>query len=115
MVFWKKLLSSRKRKPVDYYQEAKELFDDKKFHDALTSFRLALKEAPGDPLVLQEIAMCYTRVGMNEEAVQPYQHVLQKTPGAAGAPPGGRGGQGGRGGEARSPPLMTLLLQTDLT
>ena len=83
MVFWKKLLSSRKRKPVDYYQEAKELFDDKKFHDALTSFRLALKEAPGDPLVLQEIAMCYTRVGMNEEAVKTYQHVLQKTPGAA--------------------------------
>ena len=85
MVFWKKLLSSRKRKPVDYYQEAKELFDDKKFHDALTSFRLALKEAPGDPLVLQEIAMCYTRVGMNEEAVKTYQHVLQKTPGVAGA------------------------------
>jgi len=44
-----------------------------------------LKEAPGDPLVLQEIAMCYTRVGMNEEAVKTYQHVLQKTPGAAGA------------------------------
>ena len=85
MAFWKKLLGSTKRKPVDYYREGKELFDDKKFHEALTSFQLALKEAPGDAFVLQEIAMCYTRVGMNEEAVKTYQHVLQKNPQAVGA------------------------------
>ena len=85
MAFWKKLLGSTNRKPVDYYREGKELFDNNKFHEALTSFRLALKEAPGDALVLQEIAMCYTRIGMTEEAVKTYQHVLQKNPRAVGA------------------------------
>ena len=56
-----------------------------KFHEALTSFRLALKESPGDPVVLQQIAIAYTRIGMTDEAAKTYRHVLQKDPGAAGA------------------------------
>lgn len=85
MAFWKKLLGSDDPKPVDYYREGKELFEAGKFHEALTSFRLALKESPGDAVILQEIAMCYTRIGMNEEAAKTYRHVLQKDPRAAGA------------------------------
>jgi tetratricopeptide (TPR) repeat protein len=85
MAFWKKLLGGDSPKPVDYYQEGKELFTAGKFHEALTSFRLALKASPGDILVLQEIAMCYTRIGMTEEAAKTYRHVLQKDPNAAGA------------------------------
>ena len=85
MTFWKKLLGSSAPRPVDYYHEGKALFEDRKFHEALTSFRLALKASPGDPIVLQEIAMCYTRIGMNEEAAKTYRHVLQKDPTAAGA------------------------------
>ena len=54
-------------------------------HEALTSFRLALKESPGDPSVLQQIAISYTRIGMTEEAEKTYRHVLRKSPDAAGA------------------------------
>jgi tetratricopeptide (TPR) repeat protein len=85
MSFWKKLLGSDAPKPVDYYEEGKELFTAGKFHEALTSFRLALKALPGDVVVLQEIAMCYTRIGMSEEAAKTYRHVLQKDPDSAGA------------------------------
>jgi tetratricopeptide (TPR) repeat protein len=85
MAFWKKLLGSDGPKPIDYYEEGKDLFTAGKFHEALTSFRLALKASPGDVVVLQEIAMCYTRIGMTEEAAKTYRHVLQKDPEAAGA------------------------------
>jgi tetratricopeptide (TPR) repeat protein len=84
MAFWKKILGSDGPKPIDYYEEGKDLFAAGKFHEALTSFRLALKASPGDVLVLQEIAMCYTRIGMTEEAAKTYRHVLQKDPDAAG-------------------------------
>jgi len=85
MAFWKKLLGNDQPKPVDYYDEGAELLAASKFHEALTSFRLALKESPGDAVVLQQIAICYTRIGMTEEAAKTYRHVLQKKPDAAGA------------------------------
>lgn len=86
MGWWKKLVgrpggSGR----IDYYDEGLALMDEGKFHEALTSFRLALKEAPGDGVVLQQIAIAYTRIGMTEEAAKTYRHVLQKNPTAAGA------------------------------
>ena len=85
MAFWKKLLGEDGPRSVDYYQEGVDLLTGGKFHEALTSFRLALKESPGDPVVLQQIAICYTRIGMTEEAAKTYRHVLQKNPRASGA------------------------------
>ena len=85
MAFWKKILGNEEPQPVDYYSEGTDLLAAGKFHEALTSFRLALKESPGDAVVLQQIAICYTRIGMVEEAAKTYRHVLQKNPGAAGA------------------------------
>ena len=85
MAFWKKLLGDDGPRSVDYYQEGADLLADSKFHEALTSFRLALKESPGDAIVLQQIAICYTRIGMTVEAAKTYRHVLQKDPGASGA------------------------------
>lgn len=70
---------------VNYYEEGTDLLREGKYHEALTSFRLALKESPGDPVVLQQIAICYTRIGMTDEAAKTYRHVLQKDPTAAGA------------------------------
>ncbi len=70
---------------MDYYREGLDLLSEGKYHEALTSFRLALKEAPGDTVVLQQIAIAYTRIGMTEEASKTYRHVLQKDPTAAGA------------------------------
>lgn len=85
MAFWKKLFSEDDPDRIDYYREGEDLLASGKVHEALTSFRLALKESPGDPVVLQKIAMCYTRIGMVEEAAKTYRHVLQKDPGSAGA------------------------------
>ncbi len=85
MAFWKKLFRDDDLDRVDYYREGEELLAAGKVHEALTSFRLALKETPGDPVVLQQIAVCYTRIGMVEEAAKTYRHVLQKAPSAAGA------------------------------
>lgn len=85
MTFWKKLFGGDDPGRVDYYREGVALLQDGKFHEALTSFRLALKESPGDPVVLQQIAICYTRIGMTDEAAKTYKHVLQKNPSASGA------------------------------
>lgn len=85
MAFFKKLFGGDRHSRIDYYNEGVELLTDGKFHEALTSLRLALKESPGDPVVLQQIAICYTRIGMTDEAAKTYKHVLQKDPGAAGA------------------------------
>jgi tetratricopeptide (TPR) repeat protein len=85
MAFWKKILGSEEAHPVDYYDEGVGLLTDGKFHEALTSFRLALKESPGDAIVLQQIAICYTRIGMVDEAAKTYRHVLQKNPASSGA------------------------------
>lgn len=86
MAWWKKLFGGWDDvEKVDYYREGLALLEEEKFHEALTSFRLALKESPGDAVVLQQIAIAYTRIGMSEEAIKTYRHVLQKDPGAAGA------------------------------
>lgn len=85
MTWWNKLFGSGSSGQVDYYQEGVELLADGKYHEALTSFRLALKEAPGDPVVLQQIAIAYTRIGMTDEAAKTYRHVLQKNPSSSGA------------------------------
>jgi len=86
MSVWKKLFSGDDQDgKVDYYEEGMELLSDGKFHEALTSLRLALKEHPGDPVVLQQIAIAYTRIGMTDEAAKTYRHVLQKDPRASGA------------------------------
>jgi Flp pilus assembly protein TadD len=86
MAWWNKIFgSSGGSGRVDYYEEGLDLLSEGKYHEALTSFRLALKESPGDTVVLQQIAIAYTRIGMSEEAIKTYRHVLQKEPGAAGA------------------------------
>jgi predicted Zn-dependent protease len=86
MSVWKKLFGGRDDQGrIDYYGEGTDLLGEGKFHEALTSLRLALKENPGDPVVLQQIAIAYTRIGMTDEAAKTYRHVLQKDPKAAGA------------------------------
>lgn len=86
MAWWKKLFGDHSEvERVDYYREGLDLLAAEKYHDALTSFRLALRESPGDVGVLQQIAIAYTRVGMTDEAAKTYRHVLQKDPSLAGA------------------------------
>lgn len=86
MSWWNKILGGEPdHEKVDYYEEGLALLREGKFHDALTSFRLALREAPGDVVVLQQIAIAYTRIGMADEAVRTYRSVLEKDPSSPGA------------------------------
>jgi tetratricopeptide (TPR) repeat protein len=85
MSWLNKIFGSDETSRVDYYDEGLSLLSEGKFHEALTSFRLALKEHPGDPVILQQIAISYTRIGMTDEAAKTYRHVLNKDPVASGA------------------------------
>ena len=70
---------------VDYYREGVELLRAGRYHEALTSFRLAERETPGDLAIQQQIAITYTRIGMTDEARKTYESVLAKDPTASGA------------------------------
>lgn len=70
---------------VDYYREGVELLQAGRYHEALTSFRLAQRKAPGDVAVEQQIAITYTRIGMTDEAKKTYEAVLEREPEASGA------------------------------
>jgi Flp pilus assembly protein TadD len=84
MGIWKKLFGSDDS-AVDYYREGVELLNTGKYHEALTSFRLAQRESPQDSAVLQQIAIAYTRIGMTDEAIKTYRTVLANQPGTASA------------------------------
>jgi tetratricopeptide (TPR) repeat protein len=85
MGLWKKLFSNETQDRVDYYEEGLQLMAVGKHHEALTSFRLALRDDPRDPTVLQQIAITYTRIGMTDEAIKTYRTVLEQDPDATGA------------------------------
>lgn len=69
----------------DYYGEGLELAGQERFHEALTSFRLALRERPADVAVLEQMGIVYTRMGVTDEAIKMYQRALEKDPSSAGA------------------------------
>ena len=86
MSWWKKILGGDlESERVDYYQEGLALLQDGRFHEALISLRLMLKENPKDLAALQQIAIAYTRIGLTAEAVKTYRDVLEWDPSAAGA------------------------------
>lgn len=85
MGFWKKIFNGESDVEVDYYGEGVELLNAGKYHEALTSFRLALRQTPNDPAVLQQMAITYTRIGMTDEAIKTYRTVLARHGRAAGA------------------------------
>lgn len=88
MAWWRNIISggseSSSDRP-DYYAEGSDLLRQEKYHEALTSFRLALREDPGDTDVLQQIAVAYTLIGMTDEAARTYRRVLELKPHASGA------------------------------
>ncbi len=88
MSWWSKVLSGRSDiEPAtpNYFREGTELLAQGHFTDALTSFRLALREEPDNVDALQQIAITYTRVGMLEEAVRNYRRAIELDPAACGA------------------------------
>ena len=86
MSWWSSLFrDDDNRRGVDYYTEGVQLLRAGAYHEAVTSFRLALRETPNDLAVLQQIAIAYTRIGMTEEAARMYRTVLQQDPESSGA------------------------------
>lgn len=75
--------SSPKR--LDYLREALVLERQGDYDAALTSYRLALRDAPNDLKVLQNMAIAYSRVGRMDEAVRSYRRALELDPDLAGA------------------------------
>lgn len=69
----------------NYLAEAIELEARGDYANALTSYRLALRERPDDPKVLQNIAIAFSKTGQPEEAIRHYRRALEIEPSLAGA------------------------------
>jgi tetratricopeptide (TPR) repeat protein len=87
MTWWKFWDDARDRgdERPDYYEEGVHLARQERYHDALTSFRLALKETPDDVAAIEQIAVLNTRIGLSDEAVKMYERALELSPDSASA------------------------------
>ena len=70
---------------LDYLNEALALERQGDFDAALTSYRLALRDHPNDPRILQNMAIAFSRTGRLEEAVRAYRRALELDPLLSGA------------------------------
>jgi Flp pilus assembly protein TadD len=70
---------------LDYLNEALALERQGDFDAALTSYRLALRDHPNDPRILQNMAIAFSRTGRLEEAVRAYTKALELDPQLSGA------------------------------
>lgn len=88
MTWWRRLVggsSGRDSKQPDFLAEALDLESRGDYANALTSYRLALRERPDDLGVLQNIAIAFSKTGQPEEAIRTYRRALQIDPDLAGA------------------------------
>ena len=70
---------------LDYLNEALGLERQGDFDAALTSYRLALRDHPNDPRILQNMAIAFSRTGRLAEAVSAYRRALELDPELSGA------------------------------
>ncbi len=90
MRFWNRLFGRGPRgalKPqrLDYLNEALALERQGDYDAALTSYRLAMRDHPGDPRVLQNMAIAFTKTQRHDEAIRYYRRSLEIDPTLAGA------------------------------
>jgi Flp pilus assembly protein TadD len=89
MSWWSRLLGGKSKsnnaRRVDYLNEAIALERQGDLDAALTSYRLALRENPSDPGILQNIAIAYSRTGRPEDAIRAYRRALEVAPEQVGA------------------------------
>lgn len=90
MSWWKRLTGGgeenrQSSRSVDFLAEALDLEKRGNYADALTSYRLALREKPDDLQVLQNMAIAFSRTAQPEEAIRSYRRALQIDPELAGA------------------------------
>ena len=70
---------------LDYLNEALALERQGDFDAALTSYRLALRDHPNDPRILQNMAIAFSRTGRMDEAIGAYRRALELEPELSGA------------------------------
>ncbi len=77
--------SDLKPQRLDYLNEALALERQGDYDAALTSYRLALRDHPNDPKILQNMAIAYSRTHRLEDAVRCYRRALELAPELSGA------------------------------
>lgn len=70
---------------LDYLNEALALERQGDYDAAITSYRLALRDHPNEPRILQNVAICFSRIGNHEEAIRQYRKALDADRTLAGA------------------------------
>jgi Flp pilus assembly protein TadD len=70
---------------LDYLNEALALERQGDYDAAITSYRLALRDHPNDPRILQNLAIAFSRTGHTEDAVRHYRKALDADATLAGA------------------------------
>jgi tetratricopeptide (TPR) repeat protein len=90
MSWWSRLLGGKsddelKPQRLDYLSEALALERQGDYDAALTSYRLALRDQPNDPKVLQNMAIAFSKTGRLDEAVRCYRRALDLEPRLSGA------------------------------
>ena len=90
MSWWSRLVGGKSKsdlKPqrLDYLNEALALERQGDYEAALTSYRLALRDHPNDPKILQNMAIAYSRTARLEDAIRCYRRALELAPDLAGA------------------------------
>lgn len=88
MSFWDRLRrpkSPGRSDKLDYLSEALALEKQGDYDGALTSYRLALRQSPRQPRVLENMAIAYSRIGRNDDAIRCYRQALSVEPKLSGA------------------------------
>ncbi|HXV86059.1 MAG TPA: tetratricopeptide repeat protein [Gemmatimonadales bacterium] len=90
MGFWSRLFGRSRRTEIrpqrlDYLNEGLALERQGDYEAALTSYRLALRDHPNDPRVLQNMAIAFTKTNRQDEAIRYYRRALELDPTLAGA------------------------------
>jgi len=85
MSWWNRLLGGKSQsglKPqrLDYLNEALALERQGDYDAALTSYRLALRDQPNDPKILQNMAIAFTKTGRLDDAIRSYRRALEVAP-----------------------------------
>src|ERR671939_1066448 len=82
MSWWRRLTGGKSDSPpkpqrLDYLNEALALERQGDYDAALTSYRLALRDQPNDPRILQNMAIAFSKTGRSDETIRCYRRALE--------------------------------------